>query len=304
MTIFNLGSINVDIVYRVPHFAAPGETLSAYEMITGLGGKGANISVAAARAGAHVMHIGAVGADGLWARDRLTEYGVDTRPIAQVRDQTGHAIIMVDDAGENCITLYTGANRKVSEMGLEATLSQGKPGDILVMQNETNAQFAAASVGFDQKNRVCYVPAPFDVDAVQVMLPVTNLLVLNEIEAAQLSSALGMRLEELPLDDIVVTLGAKGARWIQPATGQVDHFAAYQVDPIDTTGAGDTFTGFLLAGLDRGMPMAHALNLASKAAAIMVTRLGAADVIPDMKDIEDFTFSQKASPTRRASLDQ
>ena len=110
MTIYNLGSINIDMVYRVPHLPAPGETLAACEYSQGLGGKGANMSVAAARGAAHVRHIGAVGADGRWVVERLMEYGVDTTHITQVSEATGHAIINVDDAAENAIVLWPGAN--------------------------------------------------------------------------------------------------------------------------------------------------------------------------------------------------
>ena len=118
MTIFNLGSINADHVYCVPHLPGPGETLAATSMQTGLGGKGANMSVAAARAGSHVAQIGAVGRDGLWAKNRLLEYGVDTRHIAELDVPTGHAIITVDDAGENAITLFSGANHQFRKTAL------------------------------------------------------------------------------------------------------------------------------------------------------------------------------------------
>jgi len=290
MTIFNLGSINADHVYRVAHLPAPGETLAATEVQTGLGGKGANLSVAAARAGAHVAHIGAIGPDGRWARDRLMEYGVDTRHIFDVQDPTGHAIINVDDAGENAIVIYSGANLAVPTEDIRAALAVGVSGDIVVAQNETNAQDFALKIGSNSGFRVCYAAAPFDVGAVQGVLPYLDLLILNEVEAQQLKDALGKGPEALGVRDVIVTLGSKGSRWFGP-DGVYDT-PSIQVDPVDTTGAGDTFTGYVLAGLDRGMPMAQAIKLATKAAAIMVTRMGAADVIPDLKDVEDFTFAQ------------
>jgi len=198
MTIYNLGSINADHVYRVPHLPGPGETLAARSLQSGLGGKGANMSVAAARAGAHVAHIGAIGPDGRWARDRLMEYGVDTRHI----------------------------------------------------ENETNAQVKAAEIGSKLGFRVCYAAAPFSADAVQAIVEHLDLLILNEVEAEQLSTALNVPIEALRVTDIVVTLGARGSRWIHTPTGQVRDTPALPVTPVDTTGAGDTFTGFLLAGLD------------------------------------------------------
>ena len=109
MAIFNLGSINADLSYSVDALPEPGETISAHSVSRGLGGKGTNMSVAAARAAAHVVHIGAVGRDGDWAIERLTEYGVDTRHITY-GSATGHAIIMVDRLGENAIVIHSGAN--------------------------------------------------------------------------------------------------------------------------------------------------------------------------------------------------
>jgi ribokinase len=287
MTIFNLGSINADHVYRVPHLPGPGETLAATSMQTGLGGKGANMSVAAARAGSHVAHIGAIGSDGIWARNRLLEYGVDTRHIADLDVPTGHAIINVDDAGENAITLFAGANQAISEDSVANALSTGSTGDILVTQNETNAQGVAAKVGSKLGFRVCYAAAPFDASAVKAVLPYLDFLILNAVEAQQLEQALGVSIEELDVADIIITLGSDGARWISEGVDQ--HFAAIKVDPVDTTGAGDTFTGYVLAGLDRGLTMGQSISLAMRAAALMVTRMGTADVIPDLKEVEAFS---------------
>lgn len=286
MAIYNLGSINADNVYRVAHLVAPGETLAAIALSQGLGGKGANMSVAAARAAARVVHIGAVGADGRWALERLMEYGVDTRHISQVAVPTGHANICVDGAGENTIVLFSGANHALKEEMIGAALSESSPGDSFVMQNETNGQEHAARMARDLGLRVVYAAAPFDVDAVRAVLPFVDLLVLNAVEAAQLQAETGSNLGELPVSDIVVTMGGEGCRWYAK-DAEARSFPAVEVTPVDTTGAGDTFTGYLIAGLDRGMPMAQAIMLATRAAALMVTRVGTADVIPDLKELED-----------------
>lgn len=289
MTIFNLGSINVDHVYKVPHLPGAGETLAALSMQTGLGGKGANMSVAAARAGSHVAHIGAVGKDGLWARNLLMEYGVDTRHIAQSNAPTGHAIINVDTAGENAITLFNGANVAIEDGAVEKALALGRAGDIFVTQNETNAQAFGAKRGSKLGFRVCYAAAPFDAAAVEAVLPYLDFLILNEIEAEQLETALGQSIDQLDVTDIIVTLGSQGARWINSAQGVDQYFEALKVTPIDTTGAGDTFTGYVLSALDRGLWMGQAISLAMRAAALMVTRMGTADVIPDLKEVEAFS---------------
>ena len=290
MAIWNLGSINIDMVYALPHMPEPGETLAATSFDQGLGGKGANMSVAAARAGAHACHIGAVGPQGTWTVDRLTEYGVDTRHIARIEAPTGHAIIAVDPAGENQIILFPGANRALTEAQVGQALSAANAGDILLMQNETNMQAEAARIGRQLGLRVAYAAAPFDSDAVQAVLPDLDLLFLNEIEAAQLEQATGTPPQDMGVKDVIVTLGAKGARHYDGQTGVVTDVPALKVVPVDTTGAGDTFTGYVLAALDRGMPMVQAMGLASRAGALMVTRHGAADVIPDLKEVQNAKF--------------
>lgn len=286
MTIFNLGSVNADFFYRVPHLPGPGETLAASEVRRGLGGKGANMSVAAARAGARCVHVGAVGADGRWAVERLLEYGVDTRHLAEVETGTGHAVIMVDEAGENAIVIYGGANQVIPEAAVGAALSEGGPGDTLVMQNETNGQRGAAQMAQDLGLRVVYAAAPFDAGAVQEVLGLCDMLVLNEVEGGQLCAAMGCGLSDLPVAHVIETLGARGVRWHDTGAGAVKEMPAPPAEVVDTTGAGDTFTGYFLAGLDRGMPVEQAIGLGMQAAALMVARVGTADVIPDLAEVQ------------------
>ncbi len=291
MAVFNLGSINLDNVYQVPHLPAPGETLAASAFQQGLGGKGANMSVAIARAAARSIHIGAVGPDGRWAVDRLLEYGVDTRHISQVDSATGHANICVSADGENSIVLFPGANRAIGDQAIESALSEASAQDILLFQNETNGQMTAVAKAANLGMRVVYAAAPFDVEAVTSLIDRIDLLIMNEVEADQLVSETGSNLADLPVSDIIVTKGSKGCIWISDDNRQGQAFDAVATEVVDTTGAGDTFTGFLVAGLDRGLPMGQAIGLATRAAAIMVSRLGTADVIPDLKDIEDHRFA-------------
>lgn len=286
MAIWNLGSINADVVYSVPHIPAPGETLASTGRAVFLGGKGANMSVAAARAAAHVCHIGAVGPDGRWAIERLMEYGVDTRHIAEVETETAQAIIAVDVRGENSIILHQGANVAIPVENLKQALTQAETGDTLVFQNETTLQVEAATLAHSMGLRVAYAAAPFDATAVQNVLPLLDFLILNEVEAGQLKTATGQGPADLGIKDVIVTLGSKGAVWFG-ADGEIT-VPAYDVTPVDTTGAGDTFTGYVLAGLDRGQPMLQAMKTATKAAALMVTRHGTADVIPDLAEVQAF----------------
>ncbi|SIT88153.1 ribokinase [Yoonia rosea] len=286
MAIWNLGSINADFVYRVPHIPAPGETLSSTGRQMFLGGKGTNMSVAAARAAARVNHIGAVGQDGRWAIQRLLEYGVDTRNIAVLDTETAQAIIMVDPAGENAIVLHPGANAEIPQVTLQAAMAEAETGDWLIIQNETNLQRTAAEMGKELGLQIAYAAAPFDADRVQAVLPSLDFLILNAVEAAQLEEAIGTAPADLPVRDVIVTRGADGADWYSAAGKQ--HFPAIKVDAVDTTGAGDTFTGYVLAGLDRGLPMEQAIGQATKAGALMVMRHGTADVIPDLSEVQDF----------------
>ena len=294
MPIWNLGSINSDVVYAVPRIPAPGETLATRGREVFLGGKGANMSVAAARAGAHCIHIGAVGTDGTWARDRLTEYGVDTRHLEVVEGDMAEAIIMVDPGGENAILLHPGSNHAISPDLLRGALATAATGDWFLCQNETLLQPLGCDLARQMGLKVAYAAAPFEAQAVEALLDDLDFLILNAVEASQLADETGKRPADLPVADVIVTKGADGVEWIDNRTGTARDFPAVKVDPVDTTGAGDTFTGYLLAGLDRDMEMAEAIDLASHAGALMVTRHGTSDVIPDLNETLAFRASRQS----------
>ena len=287
MAVWNLGSINIDVVYSVPHIPAPGETLAATGRATYLGGKGANMSVAIARSGSRVNHIGSIGQDGIWTAERLLEYGVDTQHISIVEGPTSQAIIAVDTDGENAIILAPGASVDIPQTTLQTALSEAQTGDWFITQNETNLQRTGVTLAKKMGLKVGYAAAPFDAARVAAVLEHLDFLILNEIEAQQLTGATGKTPDALGVADVIVTLGGDGADWY--GAGGKQHFDALSVTPIDTTGAGDTFTGYVLGGLDQGMPMAQAIALATKAGALMVTRQGTADVIPDLSEVRDFS---------------
>lgn len=287
-TVWCLGSINIDLFYDVPHIPAPGETLAATGHRSGLGGKGANQSVAAARAGATVRHFGAIGANSEWVIERLESYGVDTSHINLANEPTGHAIINVASDGENAIVILAGANRTLDQDRLKAVLSDAQPGDLLLLQNETNLQLEAARIATERGLRVLYSAAPFDAEATRKVLPFTDTLLLNEIEAKQLEKALDQSLFELPVKHIVITLGANGARWISTQSGDTFDTLGIKVEAVDTTGAGDTFAGFLAAALSRDFKPAEAMAFAGRAAALKVTKKGTADAIPTLAEVEAF----------------
>ena len=290
--IYNLGSINADHFYQVSHLPLPGETLAASRFATGLGGKGTNQSVAAAKAGSDVVHIGAVGPDGGWAVERIADYGVGTKFIDTVHTPTGHAIINVDDRGENAIVIYSGANSSQNIERIKTALGGATPKDILLLQNETTLQDAAAKIARERGMTVIYSAAPFSVDAVERVLPNTTVLMMNEVESQQLCAELRTDLANLSVTEMIVTKGSAGADWLQPATGKTAYVPSFSVTPVDTTAAGDTFAGYFAAGLDQGLTVVESMTLASAAAAVKVTRKGTADVIPTRAEVDAFLRTQ------------
>lgn len=287
MTVFCLGSINIDNVYRLPHLPQAGETLAATEHKQGLGGKGVNQSIAALRAGALVVHIGAIGKNDPWIEGELTRHGVSLTSIARVNASTGHAIIAVDDAAENQIIIFSGANLQQSMECLEAALSDAKPGDILLLQNETSHQVEAAQRARALGMKVFYSAAPFALEPLQAVLPFATHILLNAGEAEALVKATGIALADLPVEAVIVTRGSQGAEWISAGLEPL-FVPSFRVTPVDTTGAGDCFAGSLAAALDQGAPQEKAMRYAAAAAALQVTKLGAADAMPTRQQVEAF----------------
>ena len=284
--ILTLGSVNIDHVYRVDALPGPGETVVDRGYQRGLGGKGANQSLAARLAGAEVRHAGAVGDDGGWCRDRLGAAGIDVADLVTVDAATGHAVILVDGQGENVIVVHGGANRALTPAQVAAAIGRARAGDWLLLQNETNLVVEAARAGRAAGLRVAYAAAPFDPEATAAMIGHVDLLAVNAIEAAQLARHLGTAPETFGAPALLITEGARGARcW----TGRTEvRQAAFEVTPVDTTGAGDTYLGYFLAANDRGMPVAEAMRLAAAAAAVQVTRPGAAEAIPTAAEVDAF----------------
>ena len=272
MSILCVGSINIDLVYHVPHLVQPGETIAATSLTRGLGGKGVNQSVAAAKAGATVRHCGAVGYDGQDMVAEISASGIETGLINITKGQTGHAVIAVDADGENAIMIHDGANGTLDRALLDEAMAGLAPGDWVMLQNEVPVTAEAAELAREKGAHVAYSAAPFDPEAVKACLPHVTHLLLNEIENAALE-ALGIDMP--PTLTRIVTQGAAGATWIAP--GQNMHVAAFEVDKVvDTTGAGDCFAGNLVAALERGLSPIDAMYFAQAAAAIQITRPGAA----------------------------
>jgi len=312
VTVFNFGSINIDYVYRVKHFVQPGETLASESLKTVLGGKGANQSVALARAGAPVKHLGRVAQTDEWARNLLADFGVDVGGIELVDDASGHAIIQVDENGENAIVLHGGANQSFDEKALRLLLETAESDDWLLIQNECNALAQAFALAQQKKMKVAFNPAPMNQSVVGLPLDQCELLILNEVEAVQLANASSDSLDtdsprfepgtqenvsshaglhdELqalyPNTAIALTLGSEGAILLHK--GAKFRVTAPQVNVIDSTGAGDTFVGYYLAGLIENLAHEQCLQRACAAGALAVTVAGATPGIPTRAAVEEF----------------
>ena len=289
MKILNFGSLNLDLVYQIPHFVRAGETLSTTGFSRNVGGKGLNQSVALAKAGAEVYHAGLIGADGGILKDFLAENGVDTRFVHTIDCPSGHAVIQVVPEGNNCIFLYGGANQMVSEAFIAEALEPFTEGDFLVLQNEINMIDKIILAAAEKGMQVVLNPSPIADNLKELPLEKISWFILNEIEGGELSGETEAEkiLDKLtalyPHAKIVLTLGGDGSVYADSA--QRIRQAAFRVQAVDTTAAGDTFTGFFFAAMAEGAAPADALLRASKASSISVTRAGAAASIPKLEEV-------------------
>lgn len=289
MRILNLGSVNIDHVYDVEHFVRPGETLSSRGYQVFAGGKGFNQSIALARAGAATSHAGRVGRDARWLIGKLQQEGVDTTHLHETETPTGHAMIQVEPSGENAIVLFGGANQTATADDLAPAFAAFSSGDYFLLQNETSAVAAALRHAHERKLRIVFNPAPMTPAVRDYPLNLVDLFVLNETEAEGLTgetdpdSIQRKMLTQYPHAATVLTLGAQGAIYFDADT--LHHEAAPKVTAVDTTAAGDTFIGFFLAELMQSNDPAKALQQGCRAAALCVTKTGAADSIPRLSEL-------------------
>ena len=298
MKILNIGSLNIDHVYSIENFVRPGETISSKYMKDFYGGKGLNQSIALARAGAKVYHAGKVGEDGKALVDFLRENGVDTEHVFVTQNlSTGHAIIQVDYKGQNCIIIYAGANGDITTKDIDNILGNFEKGDLLLLQNEiSNLEYAiekAHSLGM----QVALNPSPITKQlAGSYALKYIDWFILNDIEGFEITGKkegtdICNTLREIyPNCKVVLTLGKQGCLYYD-GKEFLSH-GIYDVSVVDTTAAGDTFTGYFLACVSEGLSTGKALELASKAASISVSRAGASPSIPDRKEVEATDIKQ------------
>lgn len=293
LRILNLGSLNMDRVYSVDHFVTAGETILAKQYDIFLGGKGLNQSLAAARAGAKVWHAGAIGFDGDSLRELLDHNGVDTQFLQQLDDVSGHAIIQ-SAHGQNCIIVHGGANSRITPKYIDSVLSHFSPGDYLLLQNEITCVPYALEQAKRRGMRIAFNVAPITPDMGDYPMECVDYLLVNEVEGKALcgidrqgnKAVFEALMNRYPGTAVILTVGSEGAYYGRGTTRL--HHGIYDVDVADTTAAGDTFCGYFIASISKGLDESRALEYASLASNLTVSIKGASNSIPFMEDVERF----------------
>lgn len=297
MKILSFGSLNVDLVYKVPHVVAKGETLSSTAVNTYPGGKGLNQSIALGKAGAEVYHAGAIGEDGKFLVECLEDAGVNTKFVKVLPNmKSGHAIIQNTEDGDNCIILFGGANQAITREQVDEVLAEFESGDFVILQNEINELKYIVEQAHAKGMQVVLNPSPMNAVINDLPLEYVSYFLLNEIEAGQILGEtvenpdviIAKLAERFPNAKVVLTLGGDGSAFSDGK--QVVRQGIYKVKTVDTTAAGDTFTGYFIAGEAKGQAVELSMDMAAKAAAITVSRPGAGVAIPTLAEVEQFNM--------------
>jgi ribokinase len=298
MKVLNYGSLNIDYVYYVDHFVRAGETLDSQKLELFCGGKGLNQSIALRKSGAEVWHAGAVGEnDSDLLLELLEQSGVNTDYVRKKSGSSGHAIIQKAASGDNCILLYGGANQSITRDEVDETLKHFNKGDFLLLQNEISEISYIMNKAYDKGMRIVFNPSPMNSKISTYPLDLVDFLILNEVEGMEISGCreanenLIEKLGELyPKAKIILTLGEKGSLYKDNEV--LLHQSIYKVETVDTTAAGDTFTGFFIGAIIDGELKVKALDNAAKASAIAVTREGAGSSIPTKDEVNSFNANK------------
>ncbi|MDR0629306.1 MAG: ribokinase [Treponema sp.] len=287
MKVLVFGSLNIDMVFSVDHIAAPGETISSASLVKSAGGKGANQAAALAKAGMAVYMAGKIGKDGLFLTELLRSYGVNTDHVKVYDGATGQAIIQVDREGQNSIVLFSGGNHAIEQGEIGPILDNFERGDIVVLQNEIVHTGKIMEAAKKRELRICLNPSPYDEKIEGLPLDLVDMFFVNELEGSALvgmteagppETVLNALVSRFPGAEIILTLGKRGGRYGRAAVRAGGEIVDLPV--VDTTGAGDTFTGYFIAARARGGNVSGALAIACRASSIAVSRKGAMESIP------------------------
>lgn len=291
MKVLNIGSMNLDHVYNLDHIVQPGETQASNGMNVFLGGKGMNQSIALAKAGAKVFHGGMIGDDGGLFLEACKEHGVNSKYIKQIEGKTGHAIIQIDKGGQNCILLYGGTNEMLTKEYVDSTIADFEKGDILLLQNEVNLIPYIVDKAYEKGLQIALNPSPFNEKLSSVDMGKISYFLMNEVEGAQITGftqpdeIIAKVVNLYPEAKIILTLGSQGSIYADKNEKHRQSIFNYG-KCVDTTAAGDTFTGYFLAGIMEGMKIPDVLKLSTMASSIAVTREGAVPSIPLREEVE------------------
>ncbi len=289
MKILNFGSCNIDYVYSLDHIVAIGETETTNKLEIFPGGKGLNQSIAVAKAGLKIYHAGCVGANSSMLTDILSENNVDISYLKKSDESTGHAIIQVDRKGENSIFLYPGTNEMITKDYIDFVLENFVCEDIVLLQNEISNIDYIVEKAYKKKMCIILNPSPFNEKLDKIDFNKISYIILNEVEAKAISGvdcpkkSIAYIINKYPNLKVVLTLGTNGSIYAD-AQNEI-YQPAFKVDAVDTTAAGDTYTGYFVAELSKNTEYKKILKIASCASAIAVSRKGAAPSIPEMSEV-------------------
>jgi ribokinase len=296
MAIINFGSINIDHVYQVDHFVQPGETLASSDYQCLLGGKGANQSIALAKAGSDVKHVGRIHESDAAFKQLMIKESIDCKYLTCTETPTGHAIIQVTPSAENAIVLFGGANQELDGKDIMRALDNCKSSDWVLTQNETSAIDQVLIQAKEKGLKVAFNPAPMTESVKQLPSDCIDLLIVNEVEAEEISGRQNLDQMEAyfrqdwPHAEVLITLGKAGVRMLKK--DRTIDVPSFTVEAVDTTAAGDTFIGFFLSAYSSHSDADTALRRACAASALAVMQVGAAQSIPNEEQVNRFLAKQ------------
>jgi len=293
MKLLNFGSLNIDYVYKVDHITKGGETQQSEQLETFAGGKGLNQSIAIAKAGISVYHAGLIGEDGDLLIDTCKESGIDTSFIERINGKCGHAVIQVDKNAQNCIILHKGANGRIDKEYVDKILQDFGKGDMIILQNEVNMLEYIIDRAYAKSMPIVLNPSPFNDELLNCDLTKVSVFIMNEIEGSAIANGnekpleiLDYMMKKYPSSKVVLTLGLDGAYYCD--CDKRVYQPIFETAAVDTTAAGDTFTGYFIRGLAEDYSINEVLKMAACASAITVSRKGASVSIPVLNEVEKY----------------
>lgn len=297
-----IGSINVDLVFHVKNFVKAKETISSQSLARFMGGKGLNQAIALSKAYPEVRLFGNISKTDTHLKEEIRGFGVSTDLIDALEGETGMAFIQVDMTGQNCIVLHKGVNHRFEKIRINEVLSSLHQGDLIVLQNEINELEYIIQSAKEKGIKIAFNPSPFESQILDLPLEDTDYLIFNEVEGKMLAHFKEPELilktlhKRYPNTVLVMTLGADGV--MAQADNVTYEIPSHKVQVVDTTAAGDAFSGYFLAGIQKGLSVIDALEMANAAGALTVTKAGASSSIPDLAEVLDAVTNFKSNPKK------